>query len=84
MVKRIRVTCPRGCSVRVAGDLVSGNFDAGRTLQPGTTLLRVPYSSGGGSAPFKPLRATRRARLGIAVDDAIGELRVQRTVVVRP
>jgi hypothetical protein len=81
---RVRVTCPRRCSVRVAADLISGKFDSSRPLQPGTTLLRVPYFSGSASARSRPLRAARRVQLGIAVDDATGELRAQRTVVVRP
>jgi hypothetical protein len=83
---RVRVTCARGCAVRVAGAVAAagGEFDTSRALPRGTSVLRVPYSSGGGSAPFEPLRRARRVRLGIAVDDRRGELRLLRTVVVRP
>jgi hypothetical protein len=83
---RVRVTCPRRCALRVAGSIPSeaGEFDSGRGLRRGTTVLRVPYASGGGSAPIAPLRRARRVRLGIAADDATGELRLRRTLVVRP
>ena len=72
--------------MRIAGSVTAeaGEFDTSRTLRAGTTVLRVPYASGGGSAPFRPLRRVRRTRLGIAIDDATGELRLHRTIVVRP
>jgi hypothetical protein len=83
---RVRVRCPRRCAVRVAGSVSAdvGEFDTSRSLRTGTTVLRVPYSNGGGSAPFRPLRRSRRTRLGIAVDDATGELLLRRTITVRP
>jgi hypothetical protein len=82
----VHVACPRRCAVRVAGSVAQegGTFDTSRALRPGRTVLRVPYSSGGGSTPIRPLRRARRLRLGIAVDDATGEVRVFRRLVVRP
>ncbi|HEY6886689.1 MAG TPA: hypothetical protein VI300_02880 [Solirubrobacter sp.] len=78
---RVKIVCPRPCAVRIVGgargsqDPDSG-FDLSRTLEAGTTTLRVGFS-------VPPDRAFR-ARMHVAVDDATGELRVRRTLVLNP
>jgi len=78
---RVEVFCPRACAIRIVGhpldsfDPDSG-FDDSRTLHRGRTNMRLVFA--------KPPDRTFRALLDIAVDDAVGELRTQRTIGIRP